>query len=138
LPDNGLPWRKLRANDFSDVNLSLMSSDLALLIQSMLEKNPDRRPAIYDVLRHPVTKVVCEARARGLEQSEGSSQGSMDVTLTSANDGPLHSLVAQGAICPEDDGFLDDILGAAAFAEAPTSPSPSPLLDGNAMELDVI
>jgi serine/threonine protein kinase len=139
LPDNGLPWRKLRSNDFSDVNLSLLSTDLVLLVQSMMEKNPDRRPAIYAVLKHPVTNIVCEARGRALKEIEETSSstaaGRQGVRYSSDSACSLSGLTAQGAICPEDESFLEKIL-AAASAELPGTPSPCRTIDDMAMELD--
>lgn len=50
LPDNGPAWHKLRSNDFTDVDLSRLSSPLVELLTGMLDKSPDRRLTIDDVL----------------------------------------------------------------------------------------
>ncbi|KAK4696328.1 mitosis inhibitor protein kinase SWE1, partial [Phenoliferia sp. Uapishka_3] len=54
LPDNGPAWHKLRSNDFSDVDMSRLSSPLIQLLTGMLDKSPDRRLTIDDVVQHPI------------------------------------------------------------------------------------
>ncbi|OZJ02065.1 hypothetical protein BZG36_04970, partial [Bifiguratus adelaidae] len=49
MPDNGREWRKLRRGDFSDCDLSSISSTLRKLICHMLHPSAEGRPTIQEV-----------------------------------------------------------------------------------------
>ncbi|PKI85619.1 non-specific serine/threonine protein kinase [Malassezia vespertilionis] len=70
IPDNGEPWHKLRCDDFSDVNLSLLSPALHSVITSMLASQPYMRPTASDLMELPALVAVREIMARGLKASE--------------------------------------------------------------------
>jgi serine/threonine protein kinase len=95
LPDNGNAWRKLRANDFSDINVDI-SPPLFHLIRSLSQSTPTQRITIDDTLKHPVLSCLAQ-------RSMGSNSS------------------LRGAVVEEDEGFLDDLLSEAAEARHPSS-----------------
>lgn len=70
LPDNGEPWQKLRNDDFSDVDLSMISTSLIKLIEACLNSNPEKRPTAQDIQNHPVLQAVSRRVALGVQVSE--------------------------------------------------------------------
>ncbi|RKP27443.1 hypothetical protein SYNPS1DRAFT_26898 [Syncephalis pseudoplumigaleata] len=62
MPDNGVAWQKLRADDFSDCDFSTVSDSLAGCIRRMLTAAPDARPTIDRVLEEPEIRRAIEAR----------------------------------------------------------------------------
>ncbi|RKP09435.1 kinase-like domain-containing protein, partial [Thamnocephalis sphaerospora] len=49
LPDNGLPWRKLRNGDLSDCDFTGTSTLLVTCIRHMLNPVPSKRPTVTDL-----------------------------------------------------------------------------------------
>lgn len=93
LPDNGLPWQKLRSGDLSDVP-RLSSSDVEVIgengmdvdnarpkgmeggklddmVRWMLSPNPFERPSCRDILESEVVKWVDQRRQAGAVIFEG-------------------------------------------------------------------
>lgn len=70
MPDNGEPWQKLRNDDLSDVDFSMISVSLFRLIRSMLSSHPHKRPSVEEILHHPVLAAVQEKMREGLRASE--------------------------------------------------------------------
>ena len=54
VPDGGPAWQALRCNDFGVIDLSPLSPALADLITSCMDMEPTYRPAIEQIVSHPV------------------------------------------------------------------------------------
>ncbi|GAA5981654.1 hypothetical protein JCM11641_003934 [Rhodosporidiobolus odoratus] len=121
LPDNGLPWQKLRSNDFSDVNLSRLSPMLQSVLEGMLKQSPDVRAAITDVADFPVVKQLCDMLARSLAPQQRHQTPEV-----------------LGAVCAEADSFLHDLF-TKAYPErsSPAAPAFSVLPAQDPPALDV-
>lgn len=50
LPDNGLPWRKLRNGNLSDCDFTGISESLVTFIRRMLNPVPSKRPTVDELL----------------------------------------------------------------------------------------
>lgn len=108
LPDNGPAWHKLRSNDFSDVDLSYLSYELTILLQSMLEKSPDQRAAIDDIISHPILARLGEALETSMRIEDMSAERrTIGEVVDLEEERPL-----AGAILPEQEGFLFDLFSA--------------------------
>jgi mitosis inhibitor protein kinase SWE1 len=70
LPDNGEAWQKLRNDDFSDVDLSMISYSLIRLIEACMRSNPEKRPSAEQIQQHPVLQAVSNRVALGVHVSE--------------------------------------------------------------------
>ncbi|GAA5851759.1 hypothetical protein JCM8547_001198 [Rhodosporidiobolus lusitaniae] len=122
IPDNGLPWHKLRQNDFSDVDLSRLSPLLISIFEGMLKQSPDLRASITDVAQQPVVRQLCTM---------------LDRTLSSDDETATPEIL--GAIYAEADSFLHDVYNTAypelaspaapAFSALPPSMQEPPVLD---------
>lgn len=56
VPDGGVAWQALRSNDFSVVDLSPLSPALTDLITGCMAADPNARPKIEHIARHPVVQ----------------------------------------------------------------------------------
>jgi serine/threonine protein kinase len=102
LPDNGPAWHKLRSNDFSDVDLSRLSHELAVLLAAMLEKSPDERISVDDVITHPILARLSDLLEASLKIEDDSAERRVSIDL--GEERPL-----LGAILPEEEGFLFEL-----------------------------
>ncbi|GAA6032450.1 hypothetical protein JCM8097_008181 [Rhodosporidiobolus ruineniae] len=121
LPDNGVPWQKLRSNDFSDVDLSRLSPVLTSILEGMLKQSPDVRASIDDVADQPVVR-----------QLRGMLDRSVATPVTETPE-------VLGAVLAEADSFLHDVFtkaypelaspAAPAFSSLPAGIAEPPLFD---------
>jgi serine/threonine protein kinase len=126
LPENGLPWQKLRQNDFTDVDLSRFSRPLHQILEGMLRQSPDVRSTITDVAAHPVVAQLI---------------GMLNRTLSSTAQDPSAAPEILGATYAEADSFLQDVFtqaypglgspAAPAFTHLPLEMQEMPALDVN-------
>ncbi|KAI9004196.1 kinase-like domain-containing protein [Gaertneriomyces semiglobifer] len=65
LPENGPYWHKLRHGDLTEINFGGRSMALVECLRWMLHENPDKRPTVAEVLKHPVVKSVVEGLGNG-------------------------------------------------------------------------
>ncbi|GAA5876049.1 hypothetical protein JCM3774_004488 [Rhodotorula dairenensis] len=112
LPDNGPAWQKLRANDLTDVDLSRLSPMFVGVLQGMLNKSPDARASIVDVVQQPVIAQLCGMLERSLALP----------TPDRAMDGSAPEVL--GAVCAEADSFLHDVF-AKAYPEQASPAAPA-------------
>ena len=96
LPDNGPSWHKLRSNDFSDVELSRLSHDLVVLLHGMLDKSPDRRPTINDVVRQPIIARLGCMLGTALRIEQAGEEGEQELPIL-------------GAILPQREDFIFEV-----------------------------
>ena len=122
LPDNGPAWQKLRANDLSDVDLSRLSPVFVGVLQGMLNKSPDARATIVDVVQHPVIAQLCGMLERSLALPAAAADRSMDGSAPEV----------LGAVCAEADSFLHDVF-AKAYPEQASPAAPAFLMPPQAM-----
>lgn len=102
LPDNGLPWRKLRQNDFDDVDLSHLSDELVHVIVHLLESDPQERTLAPQLLNNPIVKRLQELRSRALlVPGDGMEQAS---SMTQSAEADLE---VKAAVVEEADDFLE-------------------------------
>ncbi|KZV79152.1 hypothetical protein EXIGLDRAFT_735598 [Exidia glandulosa HHB12029] len=91
VPDMGDPWRRLREDDFSGVDLSTVSAALVSLIRQMMRRAPGERPDMDAVCAHYVVRRAREAMDR---RKGAAAAGILDAS-------PLAS---------EPEGFLEELL----------------------------
>lgn len=123
LPDNGLPWQKLRENDLSDVQLSHLSDELVKVIVGLLASDPAARMTIDELERHPVVAKIQALRARGLELERDSDGMEVETGSDALS-------FAKGAVVEEDPSFIEKVFEEVRHAwHSPrrhrTSPRPS-------------
>ena len=108
LPDNGLPWRKLRENDLSDVELGHLSDELINVIVHLVECDPSIRTTIDALQAHPVIAKVQALRRIGLEleNEDHSERHALD---EGNNNNRMTIPKAKGAVIAEEDHFLANI-----------------------------
>jgi len=107
LPDNGSPWRKLREDDLSDVEIGHLSDELVYIIVNLLQSDPAARSTVDDLQSHPVVSKMQSLRLAGLrkEAAESSSE-----EMPTINTSSLAVVYAKGAIVEEPEGFLPKIM----------------------------
>lgn len=105
LPDNGLPWRKLREDDLSDVDIGHLSDELVYIIVNLLRSDPAVRTTIDELQTHPVISKMQRLRQKGLE-FEALPSG-CDEMPEEANGTVTY---AKGAIVEENEDFLPSIM----------------------------
>ncbi len=115
LPDNGEAWQKLRSDDFTDVDLSHVSDRFVEMLFSMLDSNPDGRPAIEEIYWHPVMRIVRERMARGVMNSELDQLP--DFELPTIESGPL--IGQEEHDMDMDDDLLRPVRSAPSIALSP-------------------
>lgn len=125
LPDNGLPWRKLRENDFSGVELNHLSDELTHVLEQVLESDPTKRLAIDDLCQHPMIAKMQLLRGHGLQYE--ADPGNFDASIPRI----------KGAVIEEQEGFLDNVLAEVRHAwHSPAKGRPAPMAFDDAMQLD--
>lgn len=138
LPDNGLPWRKLRENDLSDVDIGHLSDELVYIIVHLLQSDPAQRTTIDQLQAHPIISKMQQLRQKGFE-FEALPRGTEDASYEG------HNLVkyAKGAIVEEKEEFLPNIMAevrriwhSPRKSKLPTSVTPVQE-DSAQMEIDV-
>ena len=87
LPDNGEAWQKLRADDFTDVDLSHVSDQFVEVVFSLLDSSPSARPTIDQIVEHPIVQAVRRRMALGVMNSELDQLP--DFELPTIESGPL-------------------------------------------------
>ncbi|PWN18128.1 hypothetical protein BCV69DRAFT_263978 [Microstroma glucosiphilum] len=97
MPDNGEPWQKLRNDDLSDVDFSMISVSLFRLIRSMLSSHPHKRPSVEEILQHPVLAAVQEKMREGLRASELDQLPDFDLPRTRSGLSTIHSSSSLGS-----------------------------------------
>ena len=107
LPDNGLPWRKLRENDFSDVELGHLSDELVHLLFQLLSSDPASRTSVVDLLAHPIVAKIVALRTEGL-RIEDAANNMQDVDDSKPR--------ARGAVVEEEPEFLRQIFAEVRLA----------------------
>ncbi|WFD33699.1 non-specific serine/threonine protein kinase [Malassezia cuniculi] len=70
IPDNGEPWHKLRNDDFSDVDMNLLSAAMQNVITTLLCSKPELRLSAAELVDMPALGVVRAHMHRGLRASE--------------------------------------------------------------------
>lgn len=143
MPDNGLPWRKLRENDLSDVEVGHLSDELVYIIVHLLQSDPSQRTTVDELQAHPVVNKMQKLRQRGfeLEALPNEKQGmAREAEQSDSNRLVLH---AKGAIVEESSDFLPHVM--AEVRRIWHSPRKSKLVpstrtpmqeDSNQMEID--
>ncbi|KAK8853440.1 hypothetical protein IAR55_004146 [Kwoniella newhampshirensis] len=71
VPDGGAPWQALRSNDFSVVDLSPLSPALCDLITQCMAADPEARPTIGHIVRHPVVQRARSGREALAPEEKG-------------------------------------------------------------------
>lgn len=112
----GEPWHRLRSQDFSDIDLSGLSSTLLDLIFSLLSSNPSDRPAIEAVWAHDVVRRTRSVMRRNITAaSRGRSSTGVDGDSGTAgendNQDDKVALYRASAFGSEPPTFLAEILG---------------------------
>lgn len=105
LPDNGLPWRKLRENDLSDVDTGHLSDELVYIIVHLLQSDPAQRTTIDELQAHPVVSKMQRLRQRGFEL-----EGLPENTIEESSEHASVVSYAKGAIVEERESFLPSIM----------------------------
>ncbi|PWY99813.1 hypothetical protein BCV70DRAFT_212036 [Testicularia cyperi] len=90
LPDNGEPWQKLRRDDFSDVDLGMLSGTMLRVLERLLCSDPEGRPTIEEVMAMPTLQTVRSIMSRGLSASEMDQLPEFNESSTTS--GSLHAL----------------------------------------------
>lgn len=104
LPDNGLPWRKLRQDDLSDVALGHISDELLRVVMNLMRSDPSERTTINELQEHPIIARLQQLRDVG-QHMEEASQGASPYRHVS------HKLImAKGAVIEESPDFLQAVL----------------------------
>lgn len=107
MPDNGLPWRKLRENDLSDVDIGHLSDELVYIIVNLLQSDPSQRTTVEDLQAHPVVNKMQRLRQRGFELEALPDGGESVNEQMSSNSSVSH---AKGAIVEEASDFLPNVM----------------------------
>ena len=110
LPDNGLPWRKLRENDLSDVDIGHLSDELVYIIVHLLQNDPSQRTTVDDLQAHPVVNKMQRLRQRGFQLEalpDGEDSAPSKTEGTNASALVSH---AKGAIVEEASDFLPNVM----------------------------
>ena len=135
LPDNGLPWRKLRENDFSDVELRHLSDELSHVLVHLLSSDPSSRTTIEDLVAHPVISKLATLRSQGLKVEKAHSE------LRDIEDAMEETPMAKGAVVEEEQGFLQRVFAEVRHAwHSPKRGRPAVVPDSTAqlsMMMDV-
>ncbi|WVF67343.1 hypothetical protein IAT40_002097 [Kwoniella sp. CBS 6097] len=71
VPDGGPPWHALRSNDFSVVDLSPLSPALCDLITQCMSAEPNARPTIQHLVKHPVVQRAKSGKAALAPEDKG-------------------------------------------------------------------
>lgn len=58
LPANGKLWQELRSSVLPEEAMKSLSSELVLIIRSMMEPDPSKRPTVNELLKNPKLKVL--------------------------------------------------------------------------------
>ena len=133
LPDNGLPWRKLRENDFSDVELRHLSDELSHVLVHLLSSDPSSRTTIEDLVAHPVISKLASLRSQGLK-IERSHTEMRDLDEVEEN-----APMAKGAVVEEEVGFLQRVFAEVRHAwHSPKRGRPAVVPDENAARLSMM
>jgi hypothetical protein len=106
LPDNGLPWRKLREDDLSDVEIGHLSDELLYIIVHLLQSDPAARSTVDDLQSHPVICKMQSLRLAGFQHEDADSVSDEAPSKTSSST----VLYAKGAIVEEAEGFLPKVM----------------------------
>jgi hypothetical protein len=128
LPDNGTPWRKLREDDFSDVDLGHISDELVNVIVHLLSSDPVSRTTIEELQQHPVLSKMQALRRAG-----------MAIERTGADDAMLQdvTLSAKGAVIEEEPDFLPKLFAEVRNAwHSPRHNRIAPISTSNNMDID--
>lgn len=56
LPANGKLWQELRTLVLPEIAMDMLSPELQAVIRIMMEPNPDKRPSVHELLKHPKLK----------------------------------------------------------------------------------
>lgn len=111
LPDNGLPWRKLREDDFSDVQMGHLSDELVNVIVNLLQSEPLQRTTVHDLVRHPVIACMQSLKRKGLEKKKVSQLEPAQLSQADRNDiEDRHFDQARGAVIEEAEDFLAKVM----------------------------
>lgn len=111
LPDNGLPWRKLREDDLSDVAVGHLSDELVYVIVNLLRSEPSKRTSIDELQAHPVVNKMQQLRQNGFKLEASSCNGGMDVPVATKSEQLDHPVShARGAIVEEASDFLPRVM----------------------------
>lgn len=105
LPDNGLPWRKLRENDLSDVDIGHLSDELVYIIVHLLQSDPSQRTTIDELQAHPVVNKMQRLRQNGFERE--ALPDDVTPSLTQVNGMVAY---AKGAIVEEPEFFMPSVM----------------------------
>lgn len=106
LPANGLAWRKLRENDFSDVEMGRLSDELVNVIAHLLDAEPTTRTTVTELCAHPILSKLATLRAVGQQlEDDGQDLSNPDLPMC-----------ARGAVIDESPSFLSDILSEVRYA----------------------
>lgn len=138
LPDNGLPWRKLRENDLSDVDVGHLSDELVYIIVHLLQSDPAQRTTIDELQAHPVVNKMQKLRQKGFELEALPES----VSSPTAESNGIVSY-AKGAILEESESFLPSVMAevrriwhSPRKSKLPVSKTPS-REDSSHMDLDM-
>lgn len=98
MPGNGLPWHKLRSDDYSDVNFDGTTPQLIGLIQGLLKSDHEERLSAAQALQTPVL----------LELHHRFEHGNLHPALVEEDAGFVEDLLKDGEAAADTAMELED------------------------------